>query len=72
MSEQDKTALTPAFGPLQGVRVLSTGSVIAGPYACQILGELGAEVIHVERPGVGDMMKAEGREIGRASCRERV
>lgn len=64
MSEQDKTALTPAFGPLQGVRVLSTGSVIAGPYACQILGELGAEVIHVERPGVGDMMKAEGRTNG--------
>lgn len=64
MLEEKKKSLTPAFGPLQGVRVLSTGSVIAGPYACQILGELGAEVIHVERPGVGDMMKAEGRTGG--------
>lgn len=57
-------AIAPKFGPLQGVRVLSCGSVIAGPYAAQLLGEMGAEVIHVERPGVGDMMKAEGRTNG--------
>ena len=57
-------SITPEFGPLSGVRVLSTGSVIAGPYAAQLLGEMGAEVIHVERPGIGDMIKAEGKTNG--------
>lgn len=47
-------ALIPPFGPLQGIRVLSTGSLIGMPHAANMLADFGAEVIHVERPGVGD------------------
>jgi crotonobetainyl-CoA:carnitine CoA-transferase CaiB-like acyl-CoA transferase len=49
-------AVAPAFGPLEGIRVVSTGTFIAQPYIGTKLAEFGAEVIHVERPG-GDTFR---------------
>ena len=45
---------------LKGVRVLDLSRVLAGPWATQILGDLGADVIKIEKPGAGDDTRAWG------------
>src|SRR5262249_6556809 len=49
-----------AAGPLAGVRVIECGSLIAGPFCGQLLGDFGAEVIKVEDPAGGDPMRQWG------------
>jgi crotonobetainyl-CoA:carnitine CoA-transferase CaiB-like acyl-CoA transferase len=49
-------------GPLAGLRVIELGTLIAGPFCGQLLGDFGAEVIKVEPPGQGDPMRVWGRE----------
>jgi crotonobetainyl-CoA:carnitine CoA-transferase CaiB-like acyl-CoA transferase len=51
---------TTRTGPLLGVRVLELGSFIAGPFAGQLFGDYGAEVIKIEAPDGGDPMRKWG------------
>jgi crotonobetainyl-CoA:carnitine CoA-transferase CaiB-like acyl-CoA transferase len=46
--------------PLEDLRVLDASRVLAGPYAAMMLGDLGADVIKIERPGSGDQTRAWG------------
>ena len=47
-------------GPLSHIRVLDLSRIMAGPWAGQVLADLGADVIKVERPGAGDDTRSWG------------
>jgi crotonobetainyl-CoA:carnitine CoA-transferase CaiB-like acyl-CoA transferase len=52
MTEREDATLSPA--PLAGVRVIDLSRVLAGPLATMVLGDLGADIVKIERPGHGD------------------
>lgn len=54
----ERKYLVPEFGPFAGMRVITSGSLVAMPYAATLLADFGAEVIHIERPGIGDTLRA--------------
>jgi crotonobetainyl-CoA:carnitine CoA-transferase CaiB-like acyl-CoA transferase len=58
--------------PLEGLRVLDLSRVLAGPLVAQMLGDLGAEVIKIERPGQGDDSRDYGPPFLDDACGERT
>lgn len=54
-------------GPLAGLRVLDLATVFAGPFAAALMGDMGADVLKVELPGVGDPLRALGPFSGDVS-----
>ena len=49
-------------GPLNGLRMIEMGQLLAGPFCGQLMGDFGAEVIKIEQPKIGDPMRQWGRE----------
>jgi succinyl-CoA---D-citramalate CoA-transferase len=67
VSSESAARATSGPGPLAGVRVIELGSLLAGPFAGRLLGDMGAEIIKVEPPGQPDQL----RDWGKARYRDR-
>ncbi|WP_445169386.1 CaiB/BaiF CoA transferase family protein [Mycolicibacterium sp. Dal123E01] len=52
--------MTPT-GPLDGIRVIEVGTLISGPFAGRLLGDMGAEVVKIEPPGAPDPLRTWGQ-----------
>jgi crotonobetainyl-CoA:carnitine CoA-transferase CaiB-like acyl-CoA transferase len=59
---------TTSAGPLDGIKVLDLCRLLPGAFATGLLGEMGADVIKVEQPGIGDPMRVYEPRVGEASA----
>jgi formyl-CoA transferase len=64
---RDATSMPPSSTPrpLEGVRILDLSNVLAGPLGSYFLATLGADVVKVERPQVGDLARKMGGDPDR-------
>lgn len=62
MSSVNQQATCNDLAALKGLKVLSLSHVVAGPFAASLLADFGADVVHVEQPGVGDPARHLGFE----------
>ena len=60
--------MSPKPGPLSGIRVLEFAIALTGPYAIALLADQGADVVKVERPGIGDIARWVGVAVNDMSA----